>query len=526
MLFKNRMSSVQFVLMWALVTVVYNYLFILKMVESTNLWVGCLTIFVLFLGFVVAYAILLQKYVAKYVMAFFIVGNTAAVYFMHTYNIAIDKIMMINVFQTDTAEAGALLSVNMLVFVFVAAVLLICLVRSRIDYATWQKDLLSRVKLIVLSVVLLALILLPVAGKLDTFVQERKHLLYMLVPSNYIGSTIGAIKVVKKHGNLKPLDKKAELNRYWKQNGRKNLFVVVVGESVRADSYALNGYERDANKYLQEFAKDMMVFKHAKACGTSTAISVPCMFSPYGQKDFVPGSASYVENVLDVFNYNGYKAIWRENNSSCKGNCSRIITEIFCQDNSCMDGLMQNDLKEKLEEINDNAIVVLHQYGSHGPDYFKRYPKEFEIYKPVCQKEILKDCSYDEIRNAYDNSVVYNSYLAAEMLKDLQELDDKYNVVVFYTSDHGESLGENGVYLHAAVYKYAPHYQTEVPFWIWMPQKTKQNMNYDEICLSKQSERQISHDNLFHSLLGVSGLKIDAYDENLDVFAPCRNNNL
>ena len=510
-------------LLWAFISVCFNYLFIGKLIETSNWMIGLMTALVLFLSFVIVYAILLQRYVAKGILAILIVANTMAVYFMQTYNVEIDKIMMINVFQTDVAEVGALISTKMLLFVGIDIFLFYLLVKSNFVNKGWKQDLQRRLKLILQAGLLVAVILLPVAGKLGTFVEERKYLLYMLVPSNYISSTISALKILKKHDNIKPLNKKAEYTPYWKDKSRKNLIVVVVGESVREASYSLNGYSRDTNKALRSFVKDMMIFSGTKACGTSTAISVPCMFSSLDKNNFVVGSASYLENVLDVFAHNGYKAIWRENNSSCKGNCSRIMTEVFCQDNSCPDELMQKGLKEKVQSINDNAVIVLHQYGSHGPDYFLRYPKEFEIYKPVCKNEDVKSCSYEELVNAYDNSIVYNSYLASEMLKDLSALEDEYNIAVFYTSDHGESLGEGGVYLHSAIYDRAPKYQTEVPFWVWMPEKTRKNMNYDDVCLAKQTKKQISHDNLFHSMLGLAGLKIEAYNSKLDIFAECRN---
>jgi len=510
------------IFLWAFISVAFNYLFLNRLVESSSLVVGIITAVVLFLAFVIVYALILQKYIAKYLLGFLIIGNSTALYFMQTYNVEIDKIMMINVFQTDSAEIGALISIKMLWFVLIDVLLFYLLVKCNFDFQNWKVNLQQRVKVIIICAILLALILLPFVNKLDTFVQEKKHLLYLMLPTNYISSAISAIKILQKHDAIKPLNKKAEINHYWKDKNRKNLIIVVVGESVRDANYSLSGYKRDTNTYLKPFKEDMMIFRKTKACGTSTSISVPCMFSVYGQENFIPGSASYLENVLDVFKYNGYKVIWRENNSSCKGNCTRVITEVFCQDNSCPDGLMQTDLKEKIKSLNNNAVIVLHQYGSHGPDYFLRYPEEFEKYKPVCKSQILKDCEYQEIVNAYDNSIVYNSYLASEMLKDLQTLGDEYNIVVFYTSDHGESLGEEDIYLHSAVYDRAPKYQTEIPFWVWMPKSTQLNMNYNKKCLKEQTKQQISHDYLFHSMLGVAGLKIEAYNSELDIFAKCR----
>ncbi len=518
-----KVSSLGFILLSALVSVGYNYTFLSKIYAAAGILFCLLTGIILFCVFCSAYSLLFVKKLEKWLAAFFIVGNAAALYFMQTYNVAVDKVMMLNVFQTDAAEVGGLLSTEMIVFaVFFCILPLFLLYKTRIEYAAFRREGKIRLAVIAAAGILSGLIILPFATRLDTFVQEHKRLLYTLMPSNYIDSTVSALKIMHKHHDFRPLDKKAKLNAYWKDNGRKNLFIVIVGESARAANFSLNGYERDTNKALKPFAKEMMIFKKARACGTSTAISVPCLFSPYERTNFVAGSSSYTENVLDVLAYNGYQLLWRENNSSCKGNCNRIPTEVFCQDGKCYDELMNNDIAEKVRAMGDKAVIVLHQHGSHGPDYFLRYPEEFEIYKPVCKDEVLKNCTLRQIRNTYDNSIAYTSHVVADLLKKLQPLEDEYNLAVIYTSDHGESLGEDDMYLHSAVYDYAPDYQKEVPFWVWMPDSAVNNMNYSRSCLRRQSQKQISHDNLFHSLLGLAGVEIKHYRPDLDIFAPCR----
>lgn len=518
-----KISSTGFILLSALVSVTFNYTFLGKIYAAAGVLFCLLSGIILFCIFCGAYSLLFIKKAEKWLAAFFIIGNGAALYFMQTYNVAVDKVMMLNVFQTDAAEVSGLLSTEMILFaVSFCGLPLFLLYKTRIEYSDFKREVKIRLTVIAASFVLSGLIILPFSARLDTFVQEHKRLLYTLMPSNYIDSTMSALKIIHKHHDFKPLDKKAELNNYWKDNGRKNLFIVIVGESARAANFSLNGYERDTNKALRPFADEMMIFKKAKACGTSTAISVPCLFSPYERINFVAGSSSYTENVLDVLAYNGYQLLWRENNSSCKGNCNRIPTEVFCQNGKCYDELMNAGIAEKARTMGDKAVIVLHQHGSHGPDYFLRYPEEYEIYKPVCKDEVLKNCTLGQIRNTYDNSIVYTSHVVADLLKKLQPLEDEYNLAVIYTSDHGESLGEDDMYLHSAVYDYAPDYQTEVPFWVWMPDSAVKNMNYSRSCLRRQSQKQISHDNMFHSLLGLAGVEIEHYRPELDIFAPCR----
>ena len=518
-----KMTAAGFILIAALCSVGYNYIFLSKLFADTGICISLLTGVLLFLLFVLAYSLLFVKYAAKYLSGFFIIANSAALYFMQAYNIAIDKIMMLNVFQTDAGEVGGLLGGEMALFFIVFCLFpLFLLYKTEIVYAPLKRELLTRLKMMSVAGFLSALILLPFSSRLDTFVQEHKRLLYHLMPSNYIDSTLSAIKIMHKHHDFKVLDKKAKINRYWKNNGRKNLFIVVVGESARAANFSLTGYERDTNKELKPFAAEMMIFPKADACGTSTAVSVPCLFSPYGREDFVPGSASYTENVLDVLAYNGYQVLWRENNSSCKGNCNRIPTEIFCQNGKCHDKPMHADIKEKARTMGDRAVIVLHQHGSHGPDYFNRYPEEFEIYTPVCKDEVLRNCTPLQIRNTYDNSITYTSHVMADLLKNLRQLEDEYNIAVIYTSDHGESLGEENTYLHSAIYEHAPKYQKEVPFWVWMPDSAVKNLNYDRACLRRRSQNSVSHDHLFHSLLGLAGIEIPHYNPELDIFAPSR----
>lgn len=510
------------ILIAALLSVAGNFLFI---GDIAALDVGMPTVviaLVLFAAFVIVYSLLLVKYAAKPVLTLIILGSVPALYFMSSYNIAIDKIMMLNVLETDQHEIEALLTPKMLVFmIFFAFLPIYALWRAHIVYSPFLQETRKRACLILLTS-LPVLIIIWLCRPDFAMLRENKHVLYRLLPSNYISSAVSISKVIGKSHRIKKITKDGTRERYWRDPTRKNAIIVILGESARSASFSLNGYARATNRELEAFADELMVFKRTQACGTQTAVSVPCLFSPLERKEFSKDIASYTENVLDVLQHNGYNILWRENNSSCKGVCSRIPTEVFCDGISCLDDEMQKNLPAKIKSMPGDAVVVLHQGGSHGPNYYERYPDEFEVFKPVCKKNDLSLCSSQEIINAYDNSILYTSHLLAELFTALKPLQDEYNIVVIYTSDHGESLGEKGIYLHSAYYDTAPHYQKEVPFLVWMPKETAAAMRYERACLKTQAERQISHDYFFHSLLGLAGITTADYRAGLDIFAPCR----
>ena len=94
---------------------------------------------------------------------------------------------------------------------------------------------------------------------------------------------------------------------------------------------------------------------------------------------------------------------------------------------------------------------------------------------------------------------------------------------MIYVSDHGESLGENDMYLHGLPYFMAPDEQIHVPYLVWLSDQFKSNLKINSGCLVQNSANKYSHDNLFHSVLGLMNVNTNIYDAELDLFAPCRN---
>ncbi|MDP5040476.1 MAG: sulfatase-like hydrolase/transferase, partial [Paraglaciecola sp.] len=220
----------------------------------------------------------------------------------------------------------------------------------------------------------------------------------------------------------------------------------------------------------------VIIYPNISSCGTSTAISVPCMFSFSGRDDFDVDTSAKTENAFDVLAKakGGLSVLWRDNNSDSKGVAIRQQIEDFrtsqnntlCDD-ECRDVGMLVGLQEYIDQQAKDIFIVLHQMGSHGPAYFKRYPKAFEIYRPACQTAELSQCSDEEIINAYDNTIVYTDYFLSQVIALLKNNTEQFETSMIYVSDHGESMGENGIYLHGLPYSFAPDSQTKVPLVVW-----------------------------------------------------------
>jgi lipid A ethanolaminephosphotransferase len=192
----------------------------------------------------------------------------------------------------------------------------------------------------------------------------------------------------------------------------------------------------------------------------------------------------------------------------------------FCQP-ECIDGIFLSHLRQKAEAITGNTVIVLHQIGSHGPSYWLRYPADRELFAPACKTEELTECTAEEIVNAYDNTIAYTDWFLAQVI-DVLDASDRVIPAMYYVSDHGESLGEGGLYLHGTPYFMAPEYQTHVPMVIWMSERFRASLAVDEECLGAAAANPASHDNMFSTVLGMVDVTTTAKDEALDLAGACR----
>lgn len=470
--------------------------------------------------------ILFWQHSVKFLSYLLLLINAAAFYFINVYHVVINSEMLQNVLQTDYIETRDLLSGKLLLYILLLGAIPCLLVRYlTIKPLSWKKRLGI---IMALLGVILALIIPNGRGSI-AFMRNHKPIKYVLVPVNYIGAMISLSKqYYKSSGSFVEIGKKSKFSPYW-NNGKKNLILFVIGETARAANFSLGEYQRPTNEPLNPYLDDIVYFKNVRSCGTSTAVSVPCMFSDKKRKNYENGSALHRENVLDIMRKNGYKAVWVENNSGCKNLCTRIESTNPCKQkthkNECLDEILLPEIPNILSQEAQNTIIVLHTIGSHGPKYYKRFTADKAPFKPICQTENIADCSQEELLNAYDNTIYYTSSFLAELIEQLKNYEQQYNVILLYVSDHGESLGENGIYLHSAPYMIAPDVQTHVPLLMWAQQDTLQALGVDENCLRRSVDNPISHDNIFHTLLGFSGISSEEYDADLDLSAKCRLKN-
>ena len=258
--------------------------------------------------------------------------------------------------------------------------------------------------------------------------------------------------------------------------------------------------------------------------------ALPILFSVYGRADYSNAKSLATENLLDVLQRAGFQVTWLDNNGGSKKIADRVNYENLsfgaagqkCPDDECDDRVLIDWLRGNLGKITRDTVLVMHQLGSHGPDYFRRYPPEFEKFTPPCKTPRLADCAVPEIVNAYDNTIVYTDYILSQIIDRLKANRDKFIPAMIYMSDHGESLGEYGLYLHSLPYFMAPETQTKVPLITWISRDFAETMKLDRSCINNLKDREYSQDNLFHTVLGAMNVDTKVYAEKLDIFAPCR----
>jgi lipid A ethanolaminephosphotransferase len=371
--------------------------------------------------------------------------------------------------------------------------------------------------------------LLPVFADFASLMRNHREVRHLLTPGNLLAASAGQVLAhrVDADGPLKVVGQDAR-QAAAPPGQRPALFVLVVGETARARNFSLNGYARQTNPQLA--ARDVISFGDVTACGTSTEVSLPCMFSVFGRRRYDERQIRTHESLLHVLDHAGVQVLWRDNQSGCKGVCAGVPTdqldhagvEGLCAEGRCYDEVLLHGLDRVARDARGNLFVVLHQLGSHGPSYFRRYPAAFRRFTPACEQDELRRCSEEEIVNAYDNSLLYTDHFLARVIDFLKSQGAYYDTAMLYLADHGESLGEAGLYLHGVPYPIAPRVQTHVPMVAWMSPAFAQRTSVDPGCVRDRAGQPLSHDHLFHSVLGLMDVETGAYDPGEDLFLPCR----
>ncbi|QPO10267.1 phosphoethanolamine--lipid A transferase [Thalassospira sp. A40-3] len=490
--------------------------------------------FVLICASLVVFTPFSWRYLFKPFFVFLIITGALAHYAMLKYGIVFDRGMIENVVETNQGEALSYFNLQAGLWFTVTGLLpaaMLILVPLKFP-KTVLRGIGQRVVLMILPLLVLGGIGSLYFKDYASVGRNHKVLGKEIVPSNYIAGTIQLVKRRYLYADM-PFQTIGQDARKVAPDGdnKPTLMFLVIGETARAQSVAANGYTRPTSPFTSQI-DGMLAFQDVSSCGTATAVSVPCMFSPMDHAGYDGDVARHSESLMDVLAHAGVDVLWKENDEGCKGVCDRvrhidISPDDFPEDcalGTCFDAVMLRGLEGEVAsgEPHDQ-LIAFHLMGSHGPTYYKRYPDEHRAFVPDCPRSDIENCSAEELINTYDNTIRYTDYVVAELTEHLKAYQDDYNVVLLYVSDHGESLGEGGLYLHGAPYMLAPSEQTKVPMMIWMSDGYADANRIERDCLAAQAQTgRFSHDNLFSTVLGAMHVATGLYRPETDIFAACR----
>ena len=472
----------------------------------------------------------------KPVLALMLLSAAAGAYFMLSYGVVIERTMMVNVLLTDTREARELLSWRMVGALALLGVLPVALLwRARMSWPSGLRQLRNNA-LTLVAALALAIVAMGLSFQdLSATMRNHTQLRYLINPLNsfYAIATLGERPIQRNGAAVLPIGQDAHLAPR-PAGAHPPLVLLVVGETARSDHQGLNGYARDTTPELARAG--VVSFRNAWSCGTNTAASVPCMFSPLGREAF-DARQDNTEGLADVLQRAGYAVLWLDNQAGgCKGVCDRVPTVddkalqtpgLCDAEGECLDEVMQNGLDERIAQLPPErrargVVVFMHQMGSHGPAYYKRSPKAFKKFEPECTTNALQQCSREQVVNAYDNTIVYTDHVLASNIDWLKAHEAQWSPALMYLSDHGESLGENNLYLHGLPYRFAPDVQKHIPWVFWLSPQFQQESGISLKCLARLRDEHVSQDNYFHTVLGLLGVRTKVYDPRRDMGVMCQ----
>ncbi len=484
------------------------------------------------------FSLVIWPKIDKIIFIILLISTALGCYFMVTYGIVIDEDMLTNVFQTDIKESHDLLSWKLITTFFLLGVLPSFLVwKFKLTQKSVLQNVTENIIVFITSILIALLSVFAVYQDFASLMRNQPHIRFLITPLNTIYG-LGQLSFKPLFTIKKPfqtIGQDAVLIQPNSNNKLPPMLVLVIGETARSGNLEINGYTKPTTPHLRNYfnQQEISSFKNVWSCGTSTATSLPCMFSPLGKEEF-ENRKNDSENFLDIFTKVGMGVIWIDNQSGCKKNCARIPTyetadlkdEQLCTTGTCLDEIMLKDLDKKINLLSavqreKGIVIVLHQMGSHGPAYYKRSPNTLKQFLPECTTNVLQECKKQELINAYDNSIIYLDHFLHQTIEWQKARKDQYAMSMVYLSDHGESLGENNIYLHGLPYAIAPSVQKKVPWITWLAPEFQKQRGIDQKCLNKISDQKLSHDHLFHSVLGLMNIQTKEYQKPLDIYSSC-----
>ncbi len=495
-----------FALLLSLVNLVLYHLPFYRFVTTNNdvttlngiLLIISLTIATIFANALFFYIVLfLLRSVGKWLLILIFIINAIAVYFINTYGAIIDESMIGNVLNTDYEESTSFLSFGLFFYIILLGILPSFLI-FKIEFIR------PTIKRFLLHVFLTLLFLLSVAYVNSSnwlwIDKNSKTLGGLVMPWSYAVN----LNLYYLHKN-KENEKQILLPNATIKNTEKSVVVLVIGESSRSSNFSLYGYEKNTNPLLSKI-ENLHHFK-AEACATYTTAGLKCILEYKDTSDLYEILPNYLfRNNIEVI----WKTTnWGEPKVNIKNFKNKDELRKNCEGEFCeYDEIMLKGLKEQILASTKNKIlIVLHTSTSHGPTYYKKYPPQFEQFSPVCKSVELADCTQEELINAYDNTIVYTDYILATLIDHLKQVPE-YKSSMIFISDHGESLGENNLYMHGIPASLAPKEQLDIPFIVWT----------SDTLIKIKEEQQFSQHNIFHSVLDFLDVESPIYDENMSIF--------
>jgi len=470
------------------------------------------------------------RWIARVLLSLLVIVTAAATYFMHTFAVMLDPTMIQNVLRTDWHEARELLNWSLLGWVLAWSLLPLAFIwLVHLAAVPPLRALAIRAACVLGALLIAVLAVLPVSRDFTSLMRNQKQARYLITPGNLIyGLVAQSMKNVRDvNAPREVIGADAHLAAQ-PAGGNPRVLVLVLGETARAANFSLLGYPRETNPELT--AAGVTAFSNVHSCGTATEVSVPCMFSPYGRAHYDERRIKSSEGLLDVLKRAGYVVKWLDNQSGCKGVCRGVeyqkidasMAPDLCSGDECQDEVLVRLMTDELSKVSRNTVFVLHMMGNHGPAYYRRYPPQFRRFVPDCATAELRDCTREQVVNAYDNAILYTDHVLAGIIGALAADTRRFDSAMIYVSDHGESLGERGLYLHGLPYAIAPDLQTHVPMLVWLSKSLTGSGDVDENCLRGRAHNEYSHDNLFHSMLGLANVQTSVYLPAQDIFNGCR----
>ncbi|UPZ14427.1 phosphoethanolamine--lipid A transferase EptA [Flavobacterium humidisoli] len=503
---KNNIKITHFVLLMSLLNFLffhfpfYTYVFNNVDYKSLNGIILVISLVILMLvlnAFLFFLLFSISRYVGKTLLVLFFIINSIAVYFVNTYSVIIDESMIGNVFNTNYEESSSFFSFKLVLYIILLGFIpSVYIIKAKIINVALKKFL-------TMSYLVLLFIVVLVFANASNWLwidKNSKQLGGLAMPWSYsVNTSLFYIHKYKKN------EKEILLPNAVIKDNQKSVVVLVIGESARSQNFSMYGYGKNTNPLL---SKTQNVFHfNANSCATYTTAGVKCILEHTNSDDLYEILPNYLYR-------NNVEVIWRTTNWGeppvhIEKYQNREVLKKDCKGKECdYDEVLLTGLKEQILASKKNKIlIVLHTSTSHGPTYSKKYPPQFEVFKPVCNSVELGKCSQNELLNAYDNTIVYTDFILHNVIEDLKQLKEFKSTMIF-VSDHGESLGEKNLYMHGVPISFAPKEQYEIPFIVWVSDGSKQ----------LKPTKTLTQNNVFHSVLNFLNIESPIYDEKMNIF--------